>query len=896
MNVRLLIYDDPRTLAEALLKTLNDQGIAVEAKVTTDTDEFIDLLDSHNPHIVILSRSSVSFDALNLLAVLKRRKNSLPVVFLYNDTDEFLSVRLPLGDLIPREELIKCGAMISEFLEELEFRGRLLLSEERKGVQDRLEKISQSIQFHPGLYFVHNFSGNIIAANDCSGVRLPFLTDDFTGKTFEEILPADISAKLMQQKKDTAGGSEQTQSILSFAEANEQLHFEVTMYPLKSGEMVTLINDITERFEEEQKTIRRLQLFDYLAEAVIGMDKDLTVFHWNKGAQELFHLGEQWVLGKNVSDIFGTVIPEKDYGTIYDDVIQTGTSVTEYAYSVDGMLKILVSKVQPIRNDAGDMTGVVETIQDITKLRQVEANAKRNTELFQNLLDHLPHPVAVFQKFPQLSYGNLAFFKLTGLGRDAVAFTKIDSLFDPADVLSVKEKLMPLIDGDMQQTEFETTMIKKNSVTRTAVKVSARRLQINEASGLFLSIVDVTEYKIALEGVKDQARTLEHKATAEKVYSVGLQHNIRSSMNAVLGFADILREEFRSFKDQSFYQFAEHIFDNGSTLLKMIEQYPDIENVDLMAADLKMTETMLPVMLSHILSEKSKKSEQRSIKMLLANRARVEAITDQQKLSAVVSFLMDEIIKFSQDFTVYIEPGYDQIRDMSFVRIKTTLAWIETKNLNLLTAAEPDEDSSPPAFTTEMNYERCYKMVRLMNGRFEITSMQEAGTTLTIYLPAPESVKSDLTAQPTLFMTGSPEMYYLNQLRPFILIVEDDPGCRKMLELTLRSVAKLDFAQDGKEALDAIDAQYKYGRLYDLVLCDIGLPLPYDGFLVREEIVKRWAEYRNIPIVAETAYALQRDQRKILDAGFDGFISKPIDRRFLIKTLVSILKKVRGEV
>ena len=114
-----------------------------------------------------------------------------------------------------------------------------------------------------------------------------------------------------------------------------------------------------------------------------------------------------------------------------------------------------------------------------------------------------------------------------------------------------------------------------------------------------------------------------------------------------------------------------------------------------------------------------------------------------------------------------------------------------------------------------------------------------------------------------------------------ILVAEDNPSNQKVLvEMLKRLGYKPDAVADGREVLQALKRQD-----YDLVLMDIRMP-EMDGITATREIRKIWPE--NGPrIIAITAYALEGDREKCLEAGMDDYISKPVQK----KELEAILRK-----
>lgn len=104
-----------------------------------------------------------------------------------------------------------------------------------------------------------------------------------------------------------------------------------------------------------------------------------------------------------------------------------------------------------------------------------------------------------------------------------------------------------------------------------------------------------------------------------------------------------------------------------------------------------------------------------------------------------------------------------------------------------------------------------------------------------------------------------------------VLVVEDDP---LNMELVLEMVKTLGFtadvAENGEEAIKRAE-----NGIYDLILMDIWLP-GMDG-VEAARTIKSNPKYKDVPVMAITSYAMKGDRERFLDAGFDDYVSKPID-------------------
>ncbi|MCI4351233.1 MAG: response regulator [Thermoplasmata archaeon] len=119
-----------------------------------------------------------------------------------------------------------------------------------------------------------------------------------------------------------------------------------------------------------------------------------------------------------------------------------------------------------------------------------------------------------------------------------------------------------------------------------------------------------------------------------------------------------------------------------------------------------------------------------------------------------------------------------------------------------------------------------------------------------------------------------------------ILLVEDNPQNMKLATVILRSAG-----HDVHPAVDAEEAELAMETMMpDLILMDLGLP-GKDGYTLTREL-KRRPRTAGIPVLAVTSYAMKGDERRALEAGCSGYLSKPINRLELLKVVESLLRSV----
>ena len=123
-----------------------------------------------------------------------------------------------------------------------------------------------------------------------------------------------------------------------------------------------------------------------------------------------------------------------------------------------------------------------------------------------------------------------------------------------------------------------------------------------------------------------------------------------------------------------------------------------------------------------------------------------------------------------------------------------------------------------------------------------------------------------------------------------ILVVEDNEDSRELVVKVLKNKGyQVTAAVDGEEAVEKAIAEKP-----DLILLDISLP-KLDGYEVAKKL-KSLAEFQDIPIVALTAHAMKGDREKVIVAGFEGYITKPINVRELPDQLKSYIRGKRESI
>lgn len=263
---------------------------------------------------------------------------------------------------------------------------------------------------------------------------------------------------------------------------------------------------------------------------------------------------------------------------------------------------------------------------------------------------------------------------------------------------------------------------------------------------------------------------------------------------------------------------------------------------------------------------------------------------DALRLRQVIGNLVSNAVKFTGEGEVKLEleaRPRDSTPDwLLVVKVTDTGPGMDSAHINdvFRPFVQADDSMSRQHGGTGLGLSIAYDIARAMNGDIEVKSKLGEGSVFTFTCPL-QTIEQPL-GEPSEQSDGLDTQASAEaDRRPFILVAEDHPVNRRMLEIMLESLeVDVAFAEDGNAAVQAC----RESR-FDLVLMDIQMPgLSGVEALQRIHEEERAAGEVLTPMIALTANAMTHQVKSYLEAGFDGFLAKP----FSIEELIEAINKV----
>ncbi len=398
-----------------------------------------------------------------------------------------------------------------------------------------------------------------------------------------------------------------------------------------------------------------------------------------------------------------------------------------------------------------------------------------------------------------------------------------------------------------------------------------------------------------MESLRSQELTLKTslKKTEEANYLrntfiANLGFDVRTPLSGIIGFANMLETDLALKGNSELYEYAANIGKSSSRLLKLLDNVIDLSGLESNTLVMKIK----PVALDKVVSEVFEQYKPEAANKNLIFKSKIDGelprvLADEKGVEKALIQIVDNAIKYTGKGFVTLSATYSEETDTDVVEIKDNGPGIFPEMQKYLFDAELSQDNKEG---TGIGLRLAKKYIEMMKGSLLLKSVPEKGTSVIIHLPCSEKAvveeqTTETEAAVEVEVSMAAELGDLD-----IFVVEDDRMNRLILEKMLNKLGKVKLTVDGDDCMKSIEKEAAKGHFYQIMLFDINLPGEWDGIKLLKVIREKYPQYRKIPFIAQTAYAMSGDKERLLKEGFDSYLAKPIDKSALITTIKQQLK------
>jgi signal transduction histidine kinase/ActR/RegA family two-component response regulator len=388
--------------------------------------------------------------------------------------------------------------------------------------------------------------------------------------------------------------------------------------------------------------------------------------------------------------------------------------------------------------------------------------------------------------------------------------------------------------------------------------------------------------QVELKAAKETAEIASH---AKSEFLANMSHEIRTPVNGVLGMLDLALESNPNSEQREYLGMAQT---SADSLLHLINELLDFSKMEAGKLELREAPFRLRAALETTLDPMVFRAHNKGLNLLLEIPAEVpdSLIGDDRRLKQIMINLVGNALKFTERgevvVSVQMEPGENNGCCLRFSVIDTGVGIPPEKQQKIFEAFTQADGSASRRFGgTGLGLTICARLVQLMGGRIWVESEEGRGSRFHFTATFRRAETAAFPVE-TEFIKGKPQAENDSSLR--VLLVEDNLVNQRFLATLLQKRGHaVVLANHGKEAVSALSNCNYQG--FDVVLMDVQMP-EMDGFEATAAI-RREDEIRGTHtlILALTAHAMKEDYERCLQAGMDGYISKPVRIRGLLQEI-----------
>ncbi len=387
---------------------------------------------------------------------------------------------------------------------------------------------------------------------------------------------------------------------------------------------------------------------------------------------------------------------------------------------------------------------------------------------------------------------------------------------------------------------------------------------------------DVTDRRLMEQQLRDATDTALSLAQEKSAFLATMSHEIRTPLNAVLGVTALLKDTDLDEEQREYVCTAQR---SGNLLLALVNDILDFSALDSGRIEIESRPFLVRSLMADLTSLFATTAAAAGLELTVDVDADVPAAVecDENRIRQVLLNLIANGLKFTRDGGVRVGVGFQPGPDGGTLRFSVQDTGIgiaaDRQERIFLPFTQVDASTTRTFGGTGLGLSICRLIAQHLDGTLELASTPGRGSTFTFTVPVGPVRATDLPGQiarPSDETRPGDVPPAVTELA--VLLAEDDATNRMVaLRMLSRLGVRADVAVDGQEAVDAVR-----GRDFDLVLMDVHMPR-LDGVAATARIRELTAPTGRTPqIVAVTANALEGDSERLIAAGMDGYLSKPI--------------------
>ncbi len=539
--------------------------------------------------------------------------------------------------------------------------------------------------------------------------------------------------------------------------------------------------------------------------------------------------------------------------------------------------------------------------QKITEYETGVMKLRKSEERYRNIIENMEEGYYELDMKGRITFCNEQLRKILDLSKDETRGFHYRTHVEDKDVKFILSKFREVFATGKPVRGLQYILSKEN--VERVIEVSAALLRDNNGKRIgFRGICqDITERKKAEEELKKAKEAAEAANVAKSNFLANMSHEIRTPMNAIIGFADML---FDTNLNEMQADYSRMIKENGEALVSLLNDILDFSRIEAGALNFKQIEFDPEQVLYDVVDVVRPRIGKQPVELLcrISDALPLVVRGDPFRFRQVVINLLNNAVKFTRAGEVEIAIDV-QLEDTRRIKLHTMIRdtgiGIPKDQVNsIFEVFRQVDDSHTREFGgTGLGLAICRQIATIMGGETwaESFSGSDEVSDSPDHAKGPGSIFHFTAWFGKIHEKTSQQIFYASFKETRVLIADHNRTSLDIMtqifkgfEMDVVALSKAD------KILQTVKDAHPSGKPFNIIVMDIHMP-DGSGYDICQKIRSSEDPYSNIPMIALSA-TLEKNAYECETAGFNGFLSKPIQRRKVFQLLKKIFSEEESEI